>query len=274
MKIKSQRKDLIHMATDVDIKKLLESGVHFGHKTSRWHPKMAQYIHSKRGGSHIIDLTKTVDALENALRFLEETAESGKQILFVGTKRQAHDIVESTAKELNQPYVVERWLGGMLTNRNTIQGRIKHLKELEANMESGQLAAKYNKLEVQRFQEEIDEMNFMYGGIKEMAAKLGAVFVVDIVHDVNAVKEATKLGVPIVAIVDTNADPSSVTYPIPANDDAIKSIQLIVDYVKAAVEAGKTKAAKKAEKAAPAADKDEEPRVVTGVAEAQKGGEK
>lgn len=256
------------MATDVDIKKLLESGAHFGHKTSRWHPKMAPYIHSKRDGTHIIDLTHTVSGLESALSFLEEVASEGKQVLFVGTKRQAHDIVKAAAEELSQPYVVERWLGGMLTNRNTIQGRIKHLKDLEARMENGQLAAKYNKLEVQRYQEEIDEMNFLYGGIKDMAAKVGAVFVVDITHDDNAVREARKLHVPIVAMVDTNSDPSLVNYPIPANDDAIKSIQLIVDYVKQAVQTGRAKHAKKAEKAAPAPDKDET-RVVRGVADDQ-----
>ena len=242
--------------TEVDIKKLLEAGAHFGHKTSRWHPKMAPFIHSKRGGSHIIDLTQTVDRLENALRFLEDTAADGKQVLFVGTKRQAHDIVKKAAEELNMPYVVERWLGGMLTNRNTIQGRIKHLKDLESRMESGQLAAKYNKLEVQRFQEEITEMNFLYGGIKDMAAKVGAVFVVDVLHEANAIREANKLKVPIVAIVDSNADPTQVKYPIPANDDAIKAIQLIVDYVQAAVQAGKDKHAKKAEKAEPKPDKD------------------
>ncbi len=255
------------MAVDVDIKKLLESGAHFGHKTSRWHPKMGQYIHSKRNGTHIIDLTHTVAGLEAALRFLEEVASEGKQVLMVGTKRQAHDIVKKTAEDLNMPYVVERWLGGMMTNRNTIQGRIKHLKDLEARMENGQLAAKYNKLEVQRYQEEIDEMNFMYGGIKDMAAKVGAVFIVDIVHDDNAVREARKLNIPIVAMVDTNADPSLVNYPIPANDDAIKSIELIVSYVRAAIEAGKNKHAKKAEKAEPAPDKDEAPLVIPGTSD-------
>lgn len=257
------------MAVDVDIKKLLESGAHFGHKTSRWHPKMGQYIHSKRNGTHIIDLTHTVAGLEDALRFLEGVATEGKQVLMVGTKRQAHDIVKKTAEDLNMPYVVERWLGGMMTNRNTIQGRIKHLKDLEARMENGQLAAKYNKLEVQRYQEEIDEMNFLYGGIKDMAAKVGAVFIVDIVHDDNAVREARKLNIPIVAMVDTNADPSLVNYPIPANDDAIKSIELIVGYVRAAIETGKNKYAKKAEKAEPTPDKDEAPLVITGVAAEQ-----
>ena len=124
------------MATvDVDIKKLLEAGAHFGHKTSRWHPKMAPYIHSKRGGSHVIDLTQTVSALEDALVFVEKTAAEGKQILFVGTKRQAQDIIKDVAAATNQPYVVERWLGGMLTNRNTMSGRIKYLKDLEAKME-------------------------------------------------------------------------------------------------------------------------------------------
>lgn len=236
------------VSNGVDIKALLAAGAHFGHKTSRWHPQMAPYIHSKRGGSHIIDLTKTVAALEDALGFIEKTAGEGKQVLLVGTKRQAHDIVKKAAEETKQPYVVERWLGGMLTNQNTIGGRVKYLKDLEAKMESGQLGSKYNKLEVQRFQEQIDEMNHLYGGIKNMAARPGVVFVIDILHDANAVREARKLGVPVVALVDTNADPSMVDYPIPGNDDAIKTIQLIVDYVQAAIEAGKAKTAKKADK--------------------------
>ena len=233
------------MATvDVDIKKLLEAGAHFGHKTSRWHPKMAEYIHSKRGGSHIIDLTKTVAGLENALEFVSKTVSEGKQVLFVGTKRQAQDIVKKLAEDTNMPFVTERWLGGMLTNWPTIGGRVKHLKDLEAKMESGELANKYNKLEVQRFQEEIDQMNTLYGGIKNMNGRPGAVFIIDIVHDANAVKEARKLNVPIVALVDTNADPSLVNYPIPCNDDAIKALQLVADYLRQAVEAGKAKQAK------------------------------
>jgi small subunit ribosomal protein S2 len=232
------------MAVAVDIKALLAAGAHFGHKTSRWHPKMAPFIHSKRNGSHIIDLTKTVEGLEDALAFLSKTASEGKQVLFVATKRQAQDIVKDAAEEAKMPFVTERWLGGMLTNVATIQGRVKHVKDLEAKMESGELANKYSKLEVQRFQEEIDEMNRIYGGIKNMAAKPGAVFIIDIVNDVNAVREAKKLGLPIVALVDTNADPTLVDYPVPCNDDAIKSIQLIVDYVKQAIEEGRGKAAK------------------------------
>lgn len=236
------------MAIAVDIKQLLEAGAHFGHKTSRWHPKMAPYIHSKRDGTHIIDLTKTVEQLERALNFLEDTSAEGKQILVVGTKRQAHDIIKQLAVATGMPYVVERWLGGMLTNKNTIGGRVKHLKDLEEKLENGTLAAKYSKLEVQRYQEEIDEMNHLYGGIKNIAAKLGAIYVTDVNHDINAVREARKLGVPIVGIVDTNADPTLVDYPVPANDDAIKTIKLITDYIQQAIEAGQQKHAKKVEK--------------------------
>jgi small subunit ribosomal protein S2 len=247
------------MATEVDIKQLLEAGAHFGHKTSRWHPKMAPYIHSKRNGTHIIDLAKTVVNLEKALNFLSDTAAANKQILLVGTKRQAQDIIKKLAVETGQPFVTERWLGGMLTNWNTIGGRIKHLKDLETRMATGELANKYNKLEVQRFQEEIDELNRVYGGIKDMNSRPGAVFVIDILADVNAVREATKMHIPIVALTDTNTDPSQVTYPIPANDDAIKTIQLIADYIKSAIDDGKAQAAKNA----PVPDKDETP-IVTG----------
>lgn len=228
--------------TSVDIKELLQAGAHFGHKTSRWHPKMAQYIHSKRDGSHIIDLVKTVEKLEEALSFISQIAGNGKQVLIVGTKRQVHDIAKQLAEDTNMPFVVERWLGGMLTNRNTIDVRIKHLKDLEAKMESGELANKYNKLEVQRFQEEIEAMNVQYGGIKDMGAKVGAVFIFDPTHDRNAVMEARKLSIPIVALCDTNSDPSMIDHPIPCNDDAIKTLQLIADYVKSAIETGKAKA--------------------------------
>jgi small subunit ribosomal protein S2 len=259
---KGLKGNTVFMAVAVDIKQLLEAGAHFGHKTSRWHPKMAPYLHSKRGGTHIIDLTKTVEGLEVALAFLTDTAAAGKQVLFVGTKRQAQDIVKHAAQATGMPFVTERWLGGMLTNWNTIGGRVKHLQDLENRMASGELANKYNKLEIQRYQEEIDELNRIYGGIKELNARPGAVFITDIVNDANAVREARKMGLPIVAIVDSNADPSLVTYPIPANDDAIKSLQLITDYVQAAVEAGKakTKAADKTEEV-----KSTEKPIVTGV---------
>jgi len=226
------------MAVSVDIKALLEAGVHFGHKTSRWHPKMAPYIHSKRQDSHIIDLTKTVEGLEKVLPYITKVAASGKQVLFVGTKKQAKDIVKVAAEKAGQPYVTERWIGGILTNVNTVNTQIKKLKDLERRMAAGDLEKRYNKLEVQRFQEEIDELNKKYGGIKELNGKPGAVIVVDIITDANAVKEAKTLGVPVIGIVDTNANPTPIDYVIPGNDDAIKGLQLLLDYFTAAVTEG------------------------------------
>jgi small subunit ribosomal protein S2 len=235
------------MSVIIDIKELFEAGAHFGHKTSRWHPKMASYIHSKRGDSHIINLDKTVEQLEKALPEVTKTIAEGKQVLFVGTKNQIEDIVRTAADSTGQPYVIGRWLGGMLTNHNTIDGQIKGLKLLEKRMASGELANRYNKLEVQRFQEEIDDGNKKYGGIKELRGKPGMVFVVDACNDRNAIKEANKLEIPVLAITDSNADPSGIDYIIPANDDAIKSVQVIVDYVVAAINEGQNISSKKEE---------------------------
>ena len=226
------------MSVTVDMKALFEAGVHFGHKTSRWHPKMAPYIHSKRQDSHIIDLVKTAEALEKALPELTKIAASGKKVLFVGTKKQAKDVVRQAAESVNQPYVVERWIGGMLTNGATIAQQIKKLKNFEKRMASGDLEKRYNKLEVQRFQEEIDNLNFKYGGIKNLMGKPGAVVVVDALTDANAVREAEALGVPVFAVVDTNVNPTGINYVIPGNDDAIKSIQQLLDYFTAAVAEG------------------------------------
>jgi small subunit ribosomal protein S2 len=229
------------MAVSVDIKALLEAGVHFGHKTSRWHPKMAPYIHSKRQDNHIIDLNKTVEGLEVALPFLTKVAASGKPILFVATKKHTKDAVRAAAESLNQPYVVNRWLGGTLTNVSTVSAQIKKLKDLEKRMASGELEKKYNKLEIQRFQEEIDELEIKYGGIKNLSGKPGAVFIIDVIGDINAIKEAKTIGVPVVAVVDTNADPTLVDYVIPANDDAIKGVHLLLDYVGQAIKEGQGK---------------------------------
>ena len=229
------------MAVTVDIKALLEAGVHFGHKTSRWHPKMAPYIHSKRQESHIIDLVKTVEGLDAALPFLTSVVASGKKVLLVGTKKQAKDIVKTAAERVNQPYVTERWIGGMLTNRSTISAQIKKLKDLEKRMASGELEKRYNKLEVQRFQEEIDNLTMKYGGIKDLAGKPGALVVTDVITDANAVREAKTLGVPVVGFVDTNANPEGIDYVIPANDDAMKGIQLLLDYVTEAIAEGAKK---------------------------------
>ncbi len=229
------------MAVEVDIKALLEAGVHFGHKTSRWHPKMAPYIHSKRQDSHIIDLTKTVEQLDIALPFITKVAASGKQVLFVGTKKQAKEAVKAAAEQVGQPYVTERWIGGMLTNVATVTAQIKKLKDLERRMASGDLEKRYNKLEVQRFQEEIDLLNSKYGGIKDLNGRPGAIVVIDTLVDKNAIAEAKNLGVPVVGVVDTNADPSVVDYAIPGNDDAIKGTTLLLDYFVAAVREGQTK---------------------------------
>lgn len=230
------------MAVEVDIKQLLEAGVHFGHKTSRWHPKMAPYIHSKRQESHIIDLTKTVEALDKALPFITKIAASGKPILFVGTKKQVRDIVKDSAEKAGQPYVTNRWIGGMLTNVATVGSQIKKLKDYERRMASGDFEKRYNKLEVQRFQEEIDALNEKYGGIKDMNGRPGALVIVDTLVDDGAINEARNLGVPVIALVDTNANPDKVDYVIPANDDAIKGTQLLLDYFAQAIAEGKNKA--------------------------------
>lgn len=229
------------MTVEVDIKSLLESGAHFGHKTSRWHPKMAPYIHSKRQGGHIINLEKTVEALEKALPALTEIAASGKKILFVGTKKQLKEATKAAAESVDMPYVTVRWVGGTLTNVETINKQIKKLHDLERRMASGELEARYSKLEVQRYQEEIDLLNERYGGIKDMNEQPAALVIADACQDKNAIKEANTLKIPVFAIVDTNVDPTNVDYVIPANDDAIKSVQLILDYVVAAIKEGANK---------------------------------
>ncbi len=232
------------MPVQADIKELLAAGAHFGHKTSRWHPKMAPYIHSKRQGAHIINLEKTVDALDVALPKMTELASKGKKVLFVGTKKQLKDTVKAVAESIDMPYVTVRWVGGMLTNVETVNKQIRKLKDLERRMASGELEKRYSKLEVQRFQEEIDILNERYGGIKNMTEQPVAVIVTDMIQDKNAVKEAKTLHIPVFAICDTNVDPSEVDYPIPANDDAIKGVKLILDYFAEAIKEGKSKVAK------------------------------
>ncbi|MBR3172330.1 30S ribosomal protein S2 [Candidatus Saccharibacteria bacterium] len=227
------------MAVNVDMKALLENGAHFGHKTSRWHPKMAPYIHSKRGEAHIINLEKTVEALETALPKLTDITSKGKKILFVGTKKQMKDVVKTAAQSVDMPYVTVRWVGGTLTNVDTVNRQIKKLKDLERRMNSGELENRYSKLEVQRFQEEIDMLNERYGGIKDMTEQPAAIFVVDANEEKNAIKEANILNIPVFAMVDTNVDPSSIQYVIPSNDDSIKATELILGYVTEAIKAGK-----------------------------------
>ena len=227
------------MAVNVDMKALLEAGAHFGHKTSRWHPKMAPYIHSKRGETHIINLEKTVEGLNKALPKITEIAKSGKKILFVGTKKQVGDIVKAAAESVDMPYVTVRWVGGTLTNVDTVNRQIKKLKDLERRMASGELENRYSKLEVQRFQEEIDTLNERYGGIKDMTDQPSALIVVDACEDKNAIREANNLHIPVFAITDTNVDPSNIDYVIPGNDDSLKATQLFLDYFVEAIKEGK-----------------------------------
>lgn len=226
------------MTVNVDMEALLEAGAHFGHKTSRWHPKMAPYIHSKRGEAHIINLEKTVDALENALPKVTEIVKSGRKILFVGTKKQHKDIVKSAAESVEMPYVTVRWVGGALTNVETVNRQIRKLKDLERRMKSGELENRYSKLEVQRFQEEIDLLNERYGGIKEMTEQPAALIVTDAIEDKNAIKEAKTLHIPVFVVADTNVDPTGIDYVIPANDDSIKATKLILDYFVEAIKEG------------------------------------
>ena len=221
------------------MKELLEAGAHFGHKTSRWHPKMAQYIHSKRQDTHIINLEKTVAGLEEALALTKKIAKDGKKILFVGTKKQLKAIVKEAAESVDMPYVTERWVGGTLTNVETVNRQIKKVKDLERRMKTGELEARYSKLEVQRFQEEIAVLNTRYGGIKDMTDQPAAIIVTDACEDKNAIKEAKTLHIPVIAICDTNVDPTDIDVIIPANDDSTKAEKLILDYFVEAIKSAK-----------------------------------
>ena len=232
------------MTVKVDMKALFESGAHLGHKTSRWHPKMAPYIHSKRQEAHIINLEKTVDALEKALPFATKLAKEGKKILFVGTKKQLKELVKTSAESVEMPYVTVRWVGGTLTNVETVNRQIKKLKDLERRMKSGELESRYSKLEVQRYQEEIDLLNERYGGIKEMSEQPAAVLVTDAIEDKNAIKEAKTLGIPVIAFCDTNVDPTGIDYVIPMNDDAVKAEELVLNYFTEAIKEGKKESKK------------------------------
>jgi ribosomal protein S2 len=221
------------------MKELLEAGAHFGHKTSRWHPKMAPYIHSKRQDTHIINLEKTVAGLEEALALTKKIAKDGKKILFVGTKKQLKAIVKEAAESVDMPYVTERWVGGTLTNVETVNRQIKKVKDLERRMKTGELEARYSKLEVQRFQEEIAVLNTRYGGIKDMTEQPAAIIVTDACEDKNAIKEAKTLHIPVIAICDTNVDPTDIDIVIPANDDSTKAEKLILDYFVEAIKSAK-----------------------------------
>lgn len=222
----------------VSMKQLLEAGVHFGHQTRRWNPKMAQYIFTERNGIYIIDLQKTVRKLEEAYMFIRDISAQGESVLFVGTKKQAQESIREEATRSGAHYVNTRWLGGMLTNFNTIRGRIARLNQLRQMEEEG-IFDLLPKKEVIRLNNEIERLEKFLGGIKEMEKLPGALFVVDPRKEKIAVAEARKLGIPIVAIVDTNCDPDEIDYVIPGNDDAIRAVRLISSTIANAIIEGR-----------------------------------
>ncbi len=222
----------------ITMKQLLEAGVHFGHQAKRWNPKMAKYIFTERNGIHVIDLHKSLKMIEDAYEVLRNIAADGGKVLFVGTKKQAQEAVKEQAERAGMYYVNNRWLGGMLTNFKTIQSRVERLKELERMEADGTLDTAYTKKEAANFRKELVKLSKNLSGIKEMKEVPAAIFVVDVKKETLAVEEAAKLGIPVFAMIDTNVDPDLVTYPIPANDDAIRSVKLIASVMANAIVEG------------------------------------
>lgn len=228
---------------EINMLEMLKAGVHFGHQKSKWNPKMKPYIYGVKNNIHIINLTETSVKLKEALLFVTDLVKKNEIILFVGTKKQARKIVEEAAIKSGMPYACERWLGGIFTNNKIIANRLNQLKEKETKYEKGEFS-KYTKKEQLDIKREIVKLNRKMGGLKTMNKIPAAVFITDILEDVIALKEARKVGVPVVALVDTNADPTLVDYPIPANDDAVGSIKFIVDSVTDAIVSAKSGAEK------------------------------
>jgi small subunit ribosomal protein S2 len=220
------------------MKQLLEAGVHFGHQTRRWNPKMRPFIFTARNGIHILDLQQTVSRLNEAYKFVANTVANGDSVLFVGTKKQAQEAIAEAATAAGQFYVNQRWLGGMLTNFETIQKRIRFLRDLEARKERGDFE-RLPKKEAQGLQDELDRLTRLLGGIKDMRRLPGAIFVIDTKKEHTAVLEARRLEIPVVALADTNTDPDEMDYPIPANDDAIRAVKLLADKMSEAAAEGR-----------------------------------
>ncbi len=233
----------------IDTKEMLEAGVHFGHMKKKWNPKMRPYIFMEKKGIHIIDLNKTREKLEEAAAAMKSVARSGRKIMFVATKKQAKDIVANAARSVDMPYVTERWLGGMMTNFATIRKSIKKMQSID-KMLSDNNTESITKKERLVLQRERDKLEKVLGGIANLNRLPAALFIVDVMHEHIAVEEAKKLNIPTFAIVDTNSDPRVVDFPIPANDDATKSIKLIVDYVTEAIHEGLVERQQDKEKAA------------------------
>ena len=225
------------MANQIDVKKLLEAGVHFGHMTRKWNPNMAPYIYMERNGIHILNLYKTAAKLEEANEALKKIVASGRKVLFVATKKQAKDIVAEKAKEINMPYITERWPGGMLTNFITIRKAIKKMASIDKMKKDGTFdtLSKKEKLQISRLREKLEKN---LGSIADMSRLPAAIFVVDVISEHIAVKEAKKLNIPVFAMVDTNSDPRPIDYVIPSNDDASKSIDMILSIVSEAIKDG------------------------------------
>lgn len=217
-----------------DLKEMLEAAVHFGHKTQRWNPKMKKYIHTTKNGVHIFDLEKTGECLEKATSFLNHEVALGKRVLLVSTKPQAADLIKSAAMDTQMPYVVHKWMGGLLTNFSTMKQRIKYYKKLRDEEKSGELG-KYTKKEASMLKKDIVKLESALGGVRDMDRVPDILFVADAVRDKIVIKEANKLNIPVVAIVDSNADPEGIDYPIPGNDDAIKSLTYLINMVKNAM---------------------------------------
>ena len=233
---------------------MLKAGVHFGHQKSRRNPKMKEYIFGVRNGINIIDLQKTVEKLEEAVKFVEKTVSEGQDILFVGTKKQAKRLIESAARRCGEPFVVDRWLGGTFTNFGAISGRTKFLRDGEEKLKNKGYD-KYTKFEQMKIAEELGRLERRMGGIKNMTKLPAAIFVTGVIEDDLAIKEAMKRNIPIVGLVDTNVDPSHIDYPIPANEDAVSSLRLMIAYMTKAVLDGKEKARTNLDAAAVAAAK-------------------
>lgn len=220
---------------EISLKELLEAGCHFGHQTTRWNPKMKPYIFSARDGIHIFDLVKTKEGLEEARKFVREVALGGNQVLFIGTKRQAQEINQNAAQKVGMPYLSRKWIGGLLTNWEYVGKRIDHLKKLKTDKASGKYK-EYTKKENLMIDREINKLELEFGGISNLRSVPAAIFVLDAKKDADAIKEANICHTKVVSIVDTNTNPDNVDYPIPANDDAVKSVQLVVDYITEAIE--------------------------------------
>ncbi len=215
--------------TGLSLQDLLDAGLHFGHQTKRWNPKMKRYIFDKRNGIHIIDLTQTITLIDEAAAFLRDIALSGKKVLFVATKKQAQEVVKAAAEACGQNHMTERWLGGTLTNNQTIRRSVKRMRQIEAMGRNNNGALSIHKKEAASLRRELEKLQKNLGGVAEMDSKPGAMVVVDICREQNAVAEAVRLGIPVVAIVDTNANPDFVDYVIPGNDDAVRGIKIIAD---------------------------------------------